>query len=71
MEKKHLYAEKMVSKNDLDIGVYFSGKRIKTMNHVYGPEIRPYFLVVLVSEGEAELLGEHDSVKKSKRAIFS
>ena len=36
-----------------DVGMYNCGKRIKTQNHVYGPEIRNYYLLVLVNEGEA------------------
>ena len=40
---------------DSDIGLYYSGKRIKTKNHVYGPEIRMHFLFVLVEDGRAVL----------------
>lgn len=36
-------------------GMYYCGKRIKTPNHVYGPEIRSHFLIVFVNEGEAVL----------------
>ncbi len=65
MKSERIFTEKITSKDDLDIGIYFCGKREKTQNHVYGPEIRPYFLVVLVTEGEAELLGE--TVTKIKK----
>ena len=38
-----------------DIGMYYCGKRIGTKNHVYGPEIRSHFLIVLVEKGTAVL----------------
>ena len=37
------------------LGMYYCGKRIKTKNHVYGPEIRSHFLIVFVNEGNAVL----------------
>jgi len=50
-----------------DIGMYYCGKRINTLNHVYGPEIRSHYLFVLVNKGKAVMLpdekisfGEHD-----------
>ena len=46
------------------LGLYFCGKRIKTPNHVYGPEIRSYFLIVYVEEGSAILYN------KNKRTQF-
>lgn len=38
-----------------DIGMYYCGKRAGTKNHIYGPEIRPHFLIVLVEKGTAVL----------------
>ena len=51
-----------------DIGMYHCGKRVLSENHVYGPQIRNYYLFVLVNKGEADLyhksgtrkLCEHD-----------
>ena len=51
-----------------DIGIYYYGKRVNTPNHVYGPQIRNYYLFVLVNKGEASFfhksgtirLAEHD-----------
>lgn len=40
-----------------DIGMYYCGKRIGTKNHIYGPEIRSHFLIVLVEKGNAVLYG--------------
>ena len=37
------------------LGMYYCGKRVKTKNHVYGPEIRSHFLIVFVVEGNAVL----------------
>lgn len=36
-----------------DLNMYYCGKRIKSVNHSYGPEVRSHFLVVLVKEGTA------------------
>ena len=38
-----------------NIGMYYCGKRIKTKNHTYGPEIRTHYLLVLVKSGSAVL----------------
>ena len=54
--------------DDNDLGMYYCGKRVKTINHSYGPEIRNYYLFVLVNEGQAAFfhksgvirLKEHD-----------
>ncbi len=40
---------------DNGIGMYYCGRRIGTQNHVYGPEIRTHFLIVLVEKGRAVL----------------
>lgn len=37
------------------LGMFYCGKRIKTKNHVYGPEIRSHYLIVFVNEGNAVL----------------
>ena len=46
-----------------DIGMYYCGKRIDTLNHVYGPEIRNYYLFVLVNKGEASLFHKSGTIK--------
>ena len=46
-----------------DIGMYYCGKRINTKNHVYGPEIRNYYLFVLVNKGEATLFHKNGEIK--------
>ncbi len=50
-----------------DMGMYYCGKRVRTPNHEYGPEIRTHYLFVLVNEGRAVILpdkqltfGKHD-----------
>lgn len=50
-----------------DMGLYYCGKRINTVNHEYGPEIRSHYLFVLVNSGKAIMIpdkkntfGEHD-----------
>lgn len=46
-----------------DIGMYYCGKRIKTINHSYGPEIRNYYLFVLVNEGQATFFHKSGAIK--------
>ena len=46
-----------------DIGMYYCGKRIKTLNHTYGPEIRNYYLFVLINEGRATFFHKSGEMK--------
>lgn len=48
---------------DSDIGMYYCGKRINTLNHVYGPEIRNHYLFVLVNKGEASFFHKSGTIK--------
>lgn len=41
-----------------DMGMYYCGKRLDMLNHVCGPEIRNYYLFVLVNKGEASFFTE-------------
>ena len=45
-----------------DIGMYYCGKRISTKNHIYGPEIRSHFLIVLVEKGNAVLYRDENEI---------
>ena len=36
-----------------DIGMYYCGKRVRSINHTYGPRIVQCYMFVLVNEGEA------------------
>ena len=45
-----------------DIGMYDCGKRIRTEKHSYGPEIRNYFLFVLVNEGKADFFHKSGTI---------
>ena len=38
-----------------DLNMYYCGKRIKTENHSYGPQVRDHFLLVYIKEGTATL----------------
>ncbi len=42
-----------------DLNLYYCGKRIKTKNHRYGPQVRDHLLLVYVKEGNA-ILSLHD-----------
>lgn len=46
-----------------DLGMYYCGKRINTPGHKYGPEIRNYYLFVLVNKGEASLFHANGTIK--------
>ena len=46
-----------------DIGMYYCGKRVHTLNHVYGPEIRNYYLFLLVNKGEASFFHKNGTIK--------
>ena len=45
-----------------NIGLYYCGKRISTPNHIYGPEIRSHFLIVLVEKGNATLYSKKGAI---------
>lgn len=38
-----------------DLNLYYCGKRTKTKNHSYGPQVRDHFLLVYIKEGTAIL----------------
>ncbi len=38
-----------------DLNMYYCGKRTKTRNHSYGPQVRDHFLLVYIKEGNATL----------------
>ena len=38
-----------------DLNLYYCGKRIRTKNHSYGPQVREHFLLVYIKEGNAIL----------------
>ena len=43
--------------------MYYCGKRIQTPGHKYGPEIRNYYLFVLVNQGEASFFHKNGTIK--------
>ena len=53
-----------------DLGMYYCGKRVKTLNHSYGPEIRNYYLFVLVNEGEATFFHKNGVIRLKKHDLF-
>ena len=42
-----------------DLNLYYCGKRIKTKNHKYGPQVRDHFLLVYIKEGDAVLFAHN------------
>ncbi len=50
------YIEKRFSYTGADeLNMYYCGKRVKTQNHSYGPQIRDHYLLVYIKEGDAIL----------------
>ena len=64
MQDKTLFEHKNHIHTDADIGIYYCGKRVNTLNHVYGPKIRDHYLLVLVNSGKAVLHSKSDAVLK-------
>ncbi len=62
MEDNTMYERATSLYLDKDVGMYYCGKRIKTINHTYGPEIRNHYLFVLVNEGEAEFYHKNGTI---------
>ena len=58
----HTLFEKHTEGFSSDIGMYYCGKRVGTKHHVYGPEIRSHFLIVLVEKGSAVLYRDQGSL---------
>ena len=53
-----------------NLGMYYCGKRVKTLNHSYGPEIRNYYLFVLVNEGEATFFHKNGVIRLKKHDLL-
>ena len=68
MKDTTLFEKHSVLQESAEIGMYYCGKRVNTLHHVYGPAIRNCYLFVLVNRGEADFyhksgsmpFGEHD-----------
>lgn len=43
-----------------NIGMYYCGRRLNTVKHTYGPEIRNHYLFVLVNKGNAVMYGKKE-----------
>lgn len=52
------------------VDMYYCGKRIKTKNHVYGPEIRSHYLCVLVESGSAVLYCNGAEIRFGENDFF-
>ena len=47
---------------DVKIGMYYCGKRVRSINHTYGPRIGQCYMFVLVNEGEATLYHKNGEI---------
>lgn len=70
MKDKTLFEHKSHIHSSADMGIYYCGKRINTLNHVYGPKIRDHYLLVLVNSGTAVLHGKTEMVLKEHDLLF-
>lgn len=46
-----------------ELNMYYCGRRIKTMNHTYGPEISTHFLIVYIKEGTGTLFHKNGNIR--------
>ena len=53
-----------------ELNMYYCGKRIRTPNHSYGPEIRTYFLIIYIKEGSGTLLSTPEKIPLTPGHIF-
>ena len=70
VKDKTLFEHKSHVHSSADMGIYYCGKRINTLNHVYGPKIRDHYLLVLVNSGTAVLHGKTEMVLKEHDLLF-
>ena len=64
MEDKTIFEHQSHIHQGYDMGIYYCGKRVNTINHVYGPRINDHYLIVLVNEGQAILHGKTEILLK-------
>lgn len=62
--------EKFTDIRSDDIRMYYCGKRVETENHIYGPEIRDHFLIVLVESGRAVLYRGNDETEFGRKDML-
>ncbi|MBQ8351340.1 MAG: AraC family transcriptional regulator [Clostridia bacterium] len=62
--------EKHTNSASIELGMYYCGKRVATKNHVYGPQIRLHFLLVLVEKGSAVLYRNGQEIAFGERDLF-
>ena len=64
MKKGDGWFENFCSVEDFtELSIYNCGKRLRNLNHHYGPATTNYFLLVYVKEGSATLLSHKDKVQ--------
>ena len=56
--------------NSDELNMYYCGKRIKTPNHSYGPEVRTHFLILFIKEGNGTLLSSSKKIPLTPGNIF-
>ncbi len=53
-----------------ELNMYYCGKRLSSLNHSYGPEVRRHFLVVYIKEGSATLLSHKGKPRLNAGNLF-
>ncbi len=58
------YEKRLAIDPPTDMGIYYCGKRVNSLNHEYLPSIKEHILLVLVNDGKAYLESSNISLKK-------
>lgn len=53
-----------------ELNLYYCGKRVKTKNHKYGPQVRDHFLLVYIKEGSGTLINGNDYMNLSSGQLL-
>ncbi len=53
-----------------ELNMYYCGRRIKTIDHSYGPEIREHFLLMYCVQGKATLHTENGDIRFGSRDML-
>ena len=62
MKDNTIFEKESNFQESTDIGMYYCGKRVKSINHIYGPQIRFCYMFVLVNEGEATFYHKNGNI---------
>ncbi len=64
MVDNQYYEKRLALDPPRDLGIYYIGKRVNSLNHEYLPQIKEHILLVLVNDGNAYLKSSNMPLKK-------